>query len=102
MAAIQSPPGGGNSQPKQSFKLNKETLQQVLGGDFPEVDRLEIVVMRVQPFRRRLTEQLALNVLGSLLAAAIAFLVGMYVGSNDSLGKATYDESRLGGIKITK
>jgi hypothetical protein len=92
MAAIQPSPGGesevSQNEPR-TFKLNKETIGEVLGGPLPGINDVQIVVMRVQSLNQRVIEQLSLNIVGSLMAAAIAFFVGLYVGRGDTAKTTT-------------
>jgi hypothetical protein len=72
-----------------STKLNRETIREVLGESLPGIEDVRLVMVHVQPFWQRCAEQLTFNITGSLVAAAIAFGAGVYVGSGDNVSKAS-------------
>jgi len=103
MQAVPSPPDGeifGGAVHHRSFKLNKETFREILGKPLPGIDEVQLVVVHIQPFGRRCVEQLVINITGSLMAAAIAFGAGVYIGAGDNTSKPPIEAKAP--VQITK
>jgi hypothetical protein len=68
-----------NALDERSFEMNPEILR---AARLPELDKLEVILVRPASITERWTEGLMIHLIGTVIATTVAFMLGMMFGNS--------------------